>query len=205
MSDVPSVDFTLAIVAGGQSSRMGTNKAFVQIGNQSIIANMLERTQYLGQRKTILITNTPAEYQYLKLPMYPDVIPNKGALGGIYSAIQHSDTPYTLVLACDMPFVNPDVLRYLLMQCQPDVEVVVPYVNERWQGLHTVYHKDCASTLKMAIKADKLKVQSVLGELKAQVIDETALKAIDHDLRSFFNVNTPADLKLAHTIWDTLN
>lgn len=200
-----SIDFTLAIVAGGKSSRMGVNKALAKLGNQSIIAHMIERTQHLGQSETILITNTPAEYQLLKLPMYPDVIPDKGSLGGIYSALRYSETAYTLVLACDMPFVNPDILQYLLTRCSSEFEVVVPYANNRLQGLHAIYHIGALPIIELAIKSNNLRVQSVLEQLKMHVIDESEIKPIDLELSSFLNVNTPDDLKVAQAIWDKLN
>src|SRR5215204_4778498 len=105
--------FTIAISAGGKSSRMGTDKAFVNILGKPLIEHMIERVADVGQEETILITNRLADYAHLTLPMYKDVLPDKGSLGGIYSAIYHSTHPYTLVLACDMPFVSTDLLRYM--------------------------------------------------------------------------------------------
>ena len=98
--------FTVAILAGGQSSRMGADKSFVPVLGRPMIEHVLARLADLGQAETILVTNRPDAYAYLALPTYTDVIPAKGALGGIYSALHYSPSPYTLVLACDMPFVS---------------------------------------------------------------------------------------------------
>src|SRR5688500_13381989 len=107
-------EFTLAIIAGGKSSRMGTDKSFVPLAGKPIIEHIISRTTDLGQETTILITNRPADYAHLGLPMYADVFPEKGSLGGIYTAIQYSRSPYTLTIACDMPFVNPALLQHML-------------------------------------------------------------------------------------------
>ncbi|MFQ3568760.1 MAG: molybdenum cofactor guanylyltransferase, partial [Aggregatilineales bacterium] len=105
-------NFTLAIVAGGKSTRMGRDKSFVPLNGRPLIEHVLERTRDLGQAETILIVNQPALYAHLGLPMFADLLPDKGSLGGIYTAIHHSGTPYTLCVACDMPFLNARLLRY---------------------------------------------------------------------------------------------
>lgn len=81
------IDFSVAIMAGGQSSRMGTDKAFVQLDGRPLIAHLLERVADLGQRETFIVTNQPAEYAPLGLPLHADVLPGKGSLGGIYTAL----------------------------------------------------------------------------------------------------------------------
>ncbi len=105
---------TVAISAGGKSSRMGTDKSFVPLLGKPMIERVIERVSSLGQNETILITNRPDEYAYLKLPMFSDVLPEKGSLGGIYTALHYSTSEYTLCVACDMPFLNPKLLRYMI-------------------------------------------------------------------------------------------
>ena len=102
---------SLAIIAGGQSRRMGRDKAFVELGGQTLIERVIQRSAELGQAETILITNKPADYAHLGLPMFRDALPDKGSLGGIYTALLRAQSPAVLVLACDMPFVNADLLR----------------------------------------------------------------------------------------------
>src|SRR5690348_11953504 len=100
---------TVAIMAGGKSSRMGTDKSFVVLVGKPLIEHVIARVSNLGQDETILITNKPDAYAHLGLSMYGDVIPDKGSLGGIYSAIHHSRSDYTLTVACDTPFVSPEL------------------------------------------------------------------------------------------------
>ena len=106
LADQPDMS-SLAIIAGGQSRRMGRDKAFVDLGGKPLIEHVIERSADLGQAETILITNKPAQYAHLGLPMFRDILPDKGSLGGIYTALVR--TRVVLMcwsLACDMPFVN---------------------------------------------------------------------------------------------------
>jgi len=194
-------NFTLAIIAGGKSSRMGTDKAFVNILGKSLIEHMIERTHDLGQAETILITNRLADYAHLTLPMYEDVYPHMGSLGGIYSAIYHSSHPYTLVLACDMPFVNPDMLCYMAVLRNGDwFDVIVPRVDGYPQGLHAVYSKACLEPIDRQLEKKQLKVISFYDEVRLRYIDEREYEIFDEHGLTFYNVNTPEDLKEARRI-----
>jgi molybdopterin-guanine dinucleotide biosynthesis protein A len=194
-------NFTLAIIAGGKSSRMGTDKAFVSILGKSLIEHIIERTEDLGQAETILITNRLADYAHLTLPMYEDVFPNKGSLGGIYSAIYHSSHPYTLVVACDMPFVNPDLLCYMAVLRNGDwYDLIAPRVEDYPQGLHAVYSKACLEPINRQLEKDKLKVIGFYDEMRVRYIDEREYEIFNENGLAFYNVNTPQDLKEARRI-----
>src|SRR5689334_14697956 len=100
-----------AILTGGQSSRMGRNKAFVEVGGKRIIERTTDRIRDLCT-DLMLITNTPDEYAYLEIPFYPDLVVGKGPLGGLYTALSHATNEHTLIVSCDQPFLNVDLLRY---------------------------------------------------------------------------------------------
>ena len=187
-------EFTLAIIAGGKSSRMGHNKALIKLGEQTLIERIIERTTDLNQRETILITNTPEEYTPLKLPMYADIIPESGSLGGIYTAIQHSKTSHTIVIACDMPFVSADLLRFMMSKSE-NADVIVPTVKGYPQGLHAIYSKNCLEPIREKIEAKRLKVIGFYDRVRVTYLDEQAIKAYNPDGRIFMNVNTPQDLE----------
>ncbi|MGB7339241.1 MAG: molybdenum cofactor guanylyltransferase [Phototrophicaceae bacterium] len=189
-------NYTLAIIAGGKSSRMGTNKAVITFDGQTLIERIIEHTQDLGQQTTMLITNTPDEYTHLNLPMFADVIPDSGSLGGIYSALYHSKTTHTIVIACDMPFVSADVLR--LMQTHADkADVVVPTVEGYPQGLHAIYSKNCLEPIRAKIESKRLKVIGFYEQVRVTYLDETALETVNSDGLAFMNVNTPEELEIA--------
>jgi molybdenum cofactor guanylyltransferase len=193
--------FTIAISAGGKSSRMGTDKAFVHILGKPLIEHLIERVADVGQEETLLITNRLADYAHLTLPMYKDVLPDKGSLGGIYSAIYHSSHPYTLVLACDMPFVSTDLLRYMAaLRAGDQYDVIVPRVAGYPQGLHALYSRDCLEPIRQRLEADELKVVSFYDDVRVRYIDEDEYKAFNEKGLAFYNVNTPDELKEARKL-----
>lgn len=188
------VAFTLAILAGGKSSRMGRDKAFVELAGKAMIEHVIERTQAIGQSETILITNQPANYAHLGLPMFTDILPEKGSLGGIYTAIQASSAPYTLCIACDMPFVNADLLRYMVSIAE-GWDVVVPKVDGYPEGLHALYGRTCVDAIHKRLMQDQLRVIGFYPEVRVRYLEEAEYKTLDPQRRSFQNINTPDDLR----------
>lgn len=195
--------FTVAIIAGGKSSRMGTDKSFVRIQGKPIIEHLLSRVASLGPAETILVTNRPADYAHLGLPMVSDVLPDKGSLGGIYTAIHASRQPYTLTLACDLPFANPALLRYMLGLCADNAfDVIVPRVNGYPEGLHAVYSQSCLAPIRRQLDADRLKVIGFYPDVRVRYVEEAEHQPLDPNGLSFFNVNTPEELAEAQRLAD---
>jgi molybdopterin-guanine dinucleotide biosynthesis protein A len=195
--------FTVAVMAGGKSSRMGSDKSFVRLLNKPLIEHVLERVSGLGQNETLLITNRPADYTHLGLPMYGDVLPDKGSLGGIYTAIHYSSNEYTLVIACDMPLVNPALLRHMLSllgEREDSYDVVVPRVDGYPEGLHAVYSKACLSPIRGRLEQGALKVIGFYGAVHVRYLDEPDYARIDPKGRSFLNINTPDEIRWAEAI-----
>lgn len=191
--------FTLAISAGGKSSRMGTDKSFVTIGGKTIIERIIERTKDLGQAETILISNQPEKYERFDLKMFADVFPDKGSLGGIYTAIHYSSAPYTLIIACDMPFVSTPLLHYM-SSIIADNDIIVPRVDNYPEGLHAIYSKRCLEAIKPRLEANQLKVVGFYEELKVRYIDVAEYQEFDPQGIAFMNVNTPEELEQARQI-----
>jgi molybdopterin-guanine dinucleotide biosynthesis protein A len=180
---------------------MGTDKSFVEILGQPLIEHIIGRLSSLGQRETILITNKPGDYAHLGLPMFGDVLPDKGSLGGIYTAIYHSQNPYTLVVACDMPFLNPALLRYMIDLCEGDqYDVIVPRFEGYPQGLHAIYSKNCLEPIRARLDADRLKVIGFYDDVRVSHLDEAEYQPLDPDGLAFRNVNTPDELAEARTL-----
>src|SRR5215470_7625949 len=125
MSSTPQ-PITGVILAGGKSSRMGQNKALMALGGQRLVDRVVTVMRSVFD-DLLMVTNTPEVYAELGVPMVRDVWSEKGSLGGIYSAIYHVATPYCLVVACDMPFLQAAVLHYLLTQIA-DYDVIIPDV-----------------------------------------------------------------------------
>mgnify|MGYP005858608727 CR=1 FL=1 len=187
---------TVAILAGGQSRRMGTDKSFVLLDGRPLIQHVIDCACQLDY-PVILIANNVERYQPFGLPVYADIIPNAGALGGIYTALTHSQSDYVLCLACDMPRVNPALLRYLI-DLRADYDVIAPLVDSVAQTLHAVYHKRCLPVMHEAIEQNNLKIRDILSRLQVRFIHETEVKQFDPSLTSFANINTPNDLRGIH-------
>lgn len=194
---------SIAIMAGGQSSRMGTNKAFVEVGGQRIIERILARVGSLGD-EVFLITNTPTEYAYLGLPSFTDLIPGKGPLGGLYTALSCARNEHILALSCDQPFLNRDLLRYLIgLRCGYDV--VVPLNREGYpQSMHAVYGKGCLDPIRRCLEADRLKVIGFFPYVRVREVADDEIDCFDPQRLSFLNVNAPEDLAEARRLAERL-
>ena len=187
------LDFSVAILAGGKSSRMGRDKSFVELDSKPLIEHVISRTSGLGQQSTFIVTNGPNDYAHLGLRMAGDILPDKGSLGGIYTAIHESPADYTLVIACDMPFVNPDVLLLMLVSYGGH-DVVVPRVDGYPQGLHALYRKTCLPHIREKLDANRLKVIGFYESVNVRYLDEDDYQSIDPHGTSFTNLNTPDEL-----------
>lgn len=196
----PGLSISLAIIAGGQSRRMGRDKAFLELGGSALIERVIQRSADLSQAETMLITNKPADYAHLGLPMYRDALPAKGSLGGIYTALMQASSEFVLVLACDMPFINAELLRYMLAEMDADTDIVVPRVEGYPQGLHAIYRTTCIKPIRAQLEADRLKIIRFYDQMRVRYLDEADYAEFDADGRSFANLNTPAELEQARQL-----
>jgi molybdenum cofactor guanylyltransferase len=196
-------NLTVAIMAGGKSSRMGTDKAFVRLAGKPLIEHVMARVSDLGQDETILITNKPDAYAHLGLPMYGDVIAEKGSLGGIYTAIHYSRSAYTLTVACDTPFASAELFKYMIGlrdEAGGPYEVIVPRFEKYPQGLHAIYGKACLELIRERMDADKLHVIGFYPKVRVRYLEEPEYERFDAKGLSFFNINTPEELAEAERI-----
>ncbi len=186
------------VLAGGKSSRMGFNKAFIEFGGRRLIESTVARLARLFP-EVLIIANDPDCYAYLDVRVIPDLIPNSGSLGGIYTGLSAAAHPKGFFVACDMPFLNPDLIALLVREAE-GWDVVVPRVEGELQPLHAVYAKSCLPFIKEAIDLGMLKIARFFPKVKVKIIDEPALRAVDPHLLGFMNVNTPLELEKAEAI-----
>ena len=195
--------FSVAIIAGGKSSRMGTDKSFVSIHDLPLIQHQLDRIQLLGQSETFIVTNHFERYASLNLPMVSDVLPEMGSLGGIFTALTHAQHEWVFTLACDMPFVNAPFLTYMSGLVDDSLDGIVPRVEGYPQGLHALYRKTCLPAIQARLSASRLKVIGFYEDVTMRYLDEAEYGIFEHVEESFFNVNTPAELEQARQIYHT--
>ena len=183
---------TIAIQAGGKSSRMGTDKSFVPFRGRPLIATVIDAVAGLGD-ELILVTNKPDAYAHLGLPMYGDLYPETGPLGGIYTALRHAAHPHVLTVACDMPWLNRPLLEYMAGLRQT-ADVVVPRWDKYPEPLHAIYSKECLEPIREKLDAEMYKITAFFGRVKVRFVDREEIERFDPEGRSFVNVNTPDEL-----------
>jgi molybdopterin-guanine dinucleotide biosynthesis protein A len=191
-------NLTVAVLAGGKSSRMGTDKSFVRVLGRPLIEDVLTHVAGIGA-ETLIVTNRPDDYRYLSVPLFTDVLPDKGALGGIYTALHSSSQPHTLCVACDMPFVVRPLLDYLLSLI-PEGDAVVPRLNGEAEPFRAIYSQACLAPIRAALDAGKMRVISFFPDVHVRFVDEPEIDRFDPQHLSFFNVNTPDDLEQARRL-----
>ena len=170
---------------------MGQDKAFLPLVGRSVIDRVLECVQPLSDDVT-LITNTPERFRHLGYRMVGDVYPGKGSLGGIYTAIHAARNSHCLVVACDMPFLNADLLCHLT-ELAPGYDVVIPRIEEFPETMHAVYGKACLEPIKRRLLAGRLKIIGFFGDVRVRYVERDDSARFDPTFRSFLNINTPDD------------
>ncbi len=184
------------LLAGGESRRMGgVNKALLEVGKSRIIERAASVLRHAFE-EVLLITNSPDDFQFLRLPMLKDVVPGRGSLGGLYTGLRTCKCEYGFLAACDMPFLSVEVVRYMVHLVE-GFDVVVPRISGHLEPLHAVYSRACLHYIEELFQHDDLKILNFYDKVKVKEVPETDLLGFDPDLRFIMNVNTPGDLQRA--------
>ncbi len=177
---------------------MGTDKSFVRVLGRPLIEDILAEVGDIGA-ETLIVTNQPGDYAYLGVPLFGDVLPDKGALGGIYSALHAATQRHVLCIACDMPFVVRPLLDYLI-RLIPEGDAIVPRLAGEAEPFRAIYARDCLGPIRAALEAGRMRVISFFPEVRVRYVEEAEIDRFDPRHLSFFNVNTPADLEQARRL-----
>jgi molybdenum cofactor guanylyltransferase len=191
----PSSDLAAFILAGGKSSRMGTDKAFIPFEGRTLLARALDVARSVTPE--ICIVGDRAKFGAFA-PVVEDIFPGCGPLGGIHAALRSSSADLNLIVAVDMPFVMPDLLRYLVERARnPSATVTVPHCGGGNQPLCAVYRQAFAEAAELALKQGRYKIDALFANESTQVISEDELKAKGFSAKMFRNLNTPDELARA--------
>lgn len=187
------------VLAGGRSSRMGTNKAFMEIGGKSIIAAQLALLGRVFASAFIVADDTTA-YASLGVPVIPDEAKGMGPLAGVHAALSHVSAHHPglggiFVLACDMPFVTERVVRALSELDSADA--VVPHAGGTYHPLCASYALSCLPVAERHLREGRLDMTSLVRDVRARILGEEEMERIDPGLRSFLNINTVEEFKKA--------
>lgn len=193
---------------------MGQDKAFLSIGGRLLVQRVLDA---LGEISTdlIIVANTLEPYTRFGVRLVGDAYPGTGTLGGIFTAIQAARHPYTYVVACDMPFLNVALLRYMAVLA-PGHDVVIPRLaikrrplpggaketarDRELHPLHAIYSKDCLSPIERALAKGDLRAIVFLPDVRVAYLVQEEIDVFDPAHMSFFNVNAPEDLAQAEAM-----
>lgn len=193
------INATGIILAGGKNTRMGENKAFLEIDGERLIDNTMNLYRQIFA-DIIIVTNDPLSYvEFTDAAIATDIYKGKGPLGGIYTGLFYSKSDYAFVCPCDMPFLNKGFIEYLLAQTGK-YDVIVPALAEGYQPLHAVYSRNCLPSIKRLLLLDKLKITGFYRDMRVLAISEEQIRPFNEDGHLFQNLNTPEELEKVHPL-----
>jgi len=193
-ADSPSV----AILAGGNSRRMGRDKARLELGTSTLLERVLTAAIPL-EIPCILIANDSGPFAHLKQPIYPDLRPGSGPLGGLLTALTVAPSSIVLLLACDLPFITTPFLRFLL-QALGTHQAVVPRSPDGLQPLCAVYTQSCRPIIERTLDRGDFRITSFLTEIDTLFLPRERWQAFDTHQLLFTNLNTPEDYRRAQEL-----
>ena len=190
------------ILAGGLSRRLGRDKAVEPIDGQPLVGRVMDALSGIAD-ELVVVVNTPQRGRELPLRdsavVAVDIYPNAGSLGGIFTGLSSASNQWGIVVACDMPFLNLDLLSYLL-SFRESHDAVVPVLDGRPEPTHAAYSKVCLSAIEARLDADDLKIARFFDDVRVKYVSQRRVEEIDPGRRSFFNVNTEEDLARARLL-----
>ena len=201
---------TVCIQAGGQSSRMGEDKALKPFLGRPLIQRVIERLSPIAD-EIIVTTNHPEHYYFLDLPLFRDLKPGRGALGGLYTAIASATHPFVAVVACDMPFASVAFFEAATqLMVEEGVDVVIPRAEPEaggagksagYEPLHALYRRaTCLPAIEAAMDADQWKVIAWFPHVSVRALTPEEVKRYDPSGLAFWNVNTPEEFAEAERL-----
>jgi len=198
---------SVVIQAGGQSTRMGEDKALKPFLGRPLIERVIERLSPIAD-EIIVTTNRPDAYAFLNLRLVPDLLPGRGALGGLYTALASAAGDLVAVVACDMPFASAPLIEAAArLMVQEEADVVIARLDSSegksggYEPFHAVYRRDrCAAAIQSAIEADKWKVIAWFPSVKVRELSPEEVSNLDPSGLCFWNVNTPEEFAEAERL-----
>ena len=188
-------DCTAIILAGGESRRMGSDKAGLVLNGQTLLQKVGATMQSIFPKTIVSVRQRRND---IALPQVCDDAADSGPLAGVAAGLRQVDTPWTFVVACDMPFIAPKVIE-LLAQLRGNHQAVVPQWQGQAQPLAAFYARDCSEIAQQVLSGKgRHSMLALLERLDVRYVDEAQLSVADPLLRSFFDLDTPQDVAATH-------
>lgn len=182
---------TGVILAGGSSKRYGQNKAFLKIGNTRLIDNIVHEMKSIFQR-VIVITNDKKKYEDLDVPIVEDLVKGLGPLGGIYTGLMSIPDEAGFFVACDMPRINRQLVRYMV-DIKGNHKAVVPAIADKIEPLHAIYFRSCLKPIRLLIDSKRYQVRLFYDSIPVRYVKEGEIRTFCCPSKAFLNINTPDD------------
>lgn len=189
---------TSIVLAGGKSLRLGRSKCLEPINGKSLIKQVIERLKSVSRQILIVTSREQLDFPATgEVEVVVDLYPNKGPLVGIYTGLLAAESSYSLVVACDMPFLNIELLGHMI-KLSPGFDAVVPRLGEgKVEPLHAVYARSCLGSMKTLLEHDQLEVTHLLNKVHVRYVERAECQRFDPQLLSFFNINYQSGLERA--------
>jgi molybdopterin-guanine dinucleotide biosynthesis protein A len=200
MGVIVETDVSGILLAGGKSRRMGEDKRHLVVGEHTLLERGLAVLQSIFQEVLVVIAQDSAPLN-VNARVVRDLIPDCGSLGGLYTGLMQATTPYSFVVACDMPFLNQAVIAQFTNR-RAMADIVMAKLGAQLHPMHALYGKQCLSVVEQMIRARQLKIQEIVSQssLRVQYVTEAHLATIDPAGQSFYNVNTVTELEAARSL-----
>jgi molybdopterin-guanine dinucleotide biosynthesis protein A len=203
VGNLASYLITSIVLAGGKGTRLGKDKLREVVGGRPLLQRVIDSLSPISEQ--ILVVTAQGQKRLAiqatqsKVASVPDIYPGRGALGGIYTGLTAAKSQYSLVVAADMPFLNPDLLQHLV-SVAPGFDVVMPRIDGEIEPLHAVYSRDCLPAIQEQMERNQLQIRIFLERVRVRYVELAEIDRFDPRHLSFFNVNTPEDLTKAQEI-----
>ena len=194
------IEVTGVLLAGGKSRRMGEDKRYLVVGEQTLLERGLGVLRSIFQEVLVVIAQDSPPLG-VDARVVRDLVPDCGSLGGLYTGLTQAAAPCIFVVACDMPFLDQAVIAQFTTR-RASADIVIAKLAARLHPMHALYGKGCLPVLEQMIRARQLKIQEMVSHasLRVQYVTEADLLTVDPSWHSFQNVNTPADLEAARSL-----
>jgi molybdopterin-guanine dinucleotide biosynthesis protein A len=192
---------TGVLLAGGQSRRMGRDKRFLELDGRALLDRTLGVLETLFSEVIVAVAEPDPRLDRLRHRVVTDLIPDRAALGGLYTALSAATTSRIFAAACDMPLLNPAVITRL-MAVGGDADVVMVRLASGLQPMHAIYSKACLPHLERMAAGRQLAIHDLsrVPELTVRIVTEEEVRDLDPQFLSFLNVNTPADFEFVRKL-----
>jgi molybdopterin-guanine dinucleotide biosynthesis protein A len=186
------------ILAGGKSTRMGEDKAFIEVGEVPLFERAYRVLREIFS-EIIIVANDARPFENYEARLQKDIISDKGALGGLYTGLFHSQSHHAFCAACDMPLLNPRLIKYMAEE-RDEYDVIVPRTRDGLHPLHAIYSKRCLNPMRQLLNRDDLRIVNFFPQVTVRYIEEMEIRELDPHMRSLISVNTEEEMEAVRDI-----